>query len=64
MSYCRCENTLLALQEVLNDMQEEGGEFLANLSREEKRAYQELFMACEDFIKVAEDLDELDRETA
>ena len=58
MSYCMCENTLLALNQVLTAMQEEGPQFLRELSREERRAYEALFNACEDFLNLAEELED------
>ena len=45
MSYCQCENTLLALQQVLNSMEDEGIDFVKSMGREERRAYQELYHA-------------------
>ena len=64
MSYCMCENTLLALRQVLNAMQEEGPEFLREMNRDEQRAFKELFNACEDFLTVSEELeDEAERES-
>jgi len=56
MSYCMCENTLLAMRQVIDAMQEQGSEFLLDMSREEKRAFSELFQACEAFMEVANDL--------
>lgn len=65
MSYCMCENTLLAMQQILNTMQEEGPMFLKEMSREERRAFQELFNACELFLNASEELeDELDEDYA
>ena len=62
MSYCMCENTLLALRQVLNSMQEEGPAFLLEMSRDERRAFKELFNACEDFLTASEELeDEVER---
>lgn len=58
MSYCMNQNTLQALQQVLDAMYEEGPEFLADLSREERRAFNELFNACEDFMTQASKLEE------
>ena len=58
MSYCMCENTLLALKQVLDTMQEEGPMFLRELSRDEMRSYKELFNACEDFLTLSEELQE------
>ncbi len=63
MSYCMCENTLLALRQVLNAMQEEGPMFLREMSRDERRAFQELFNTCEDFLTASEELqDEYEQE--
>jgi hypothetical protein len=57
MSYCMCENTLLALQQVMNAMEDEGPAFLVDMNRTEARAYQELFNACEAFVRLAEELE-------
>ena len=63
MSYCMCENTLLALRQVVQAMQEEGPQFLRELSRDESRAFQELFNTCEDFVNLSEELaDAADRD--
>ena len=63
MSYCMCENTLRAVTQILDTMQEEGPMFLREMSRDERRAFQELFNACEDFLTAAEELeDECQRE--
>ena len=58
MSYCMCENTLLAMRQVVNAMLDEGAEFLLDMSREERRAFQELFNVCEDFMNLSDDLQE------
>ena len=58
MSYCQCENTLLGLQQVLNSMEDEGVEFLQDMSREERRAYQELYGACQAFMRRADLMDQ------
>ncbi len=63
MSYCMCNNTLLALKQVVEAMQEEGPQFLRELSREERRSYEALFSMCEDFLTMSEELqDEYERE--
>ncbi len=63
MSYCMCENTLLALRQVVQAMQEEGPMFLQEMSRDERRAFQELFNTCEDFLNLSEELeDEVEQE--
>ena len=57
MSYCMCENTLGALDQVITAMREEGPMFLKELNRDEKRAYQELFNMCESFLTASEELE-------
>lgn len=62
MSYCMCENTVLALRQITDAMREEGPQFLQALSRQERRAFQELFNASEDFLNLSEELqDTVDR---
>lgn len=56
MSYCMCENTLLALRQVITAMVEEGPDFLREMSRDERSAYQALFNMCEDFVLTAEEI--------
>jgi len=58
MSYVMNENTLMALQQVLDAMQEEGLEFLRDMTREERRAWNELYNACESFLNLSDDLAE------
>ncbi len=60
MSYCMCENTVLALRQVMGEMEEFGSltEFVADLNRSEKQAFQELFNLCESFVKMTEDMDD------
>jgi hypothetical protein len=58
MSYCQCENTLLALQQVLNSMEEDGVEFLQGIRSQERRAYQELYEACQAFMRRAEAMEQ------
>lgn len=63
MSYCMCENTLLALKQVLEAMENEGPMFLRDMNRDELRAYKSLFEYCESFLTMSEELeDELRRE--
>lgn len=57
MSYCMCGNTLLALRQILDAMEEEGPQFLQDLNRDELSAYKQLFHACESFIETAEQLE-------
>ncbi len=63
MSYCMNGNTLLAMNQIVNAMNEEGPQFLREMSREEKRAFQALFNMCEDFMQLSEELqDEAERD--
>ena len=63
MSYCMCENTLLAMNQIVTAMNEDGPQFLTEMSREERRAFQSLFNMCEDFMQLSEELqDEVERE--
>jgi hypothetical protein len=57
MSYCMNENTLLALSQVIDAMREDGVSFLRELSRQERRAFNELFTSCEEFMTIAEELE-------
>ena len=64
MSYCMCENTLLALQQVLSAMRDEGPQFIIDMNKQELRAFKELVNTCEDFLNATEDLeDELNKES-
>ena len=58
MSYCMCENTLLALKQVLDAMQDEGPMFLKEMNRTERRAFEELFGYCESFLTMSEELED------
>lgn len=58
MSYCMNENTLLALRQIVTAMNEEGPQFLREMSRTERRAFEELFSTCEDFMSLSEELQE------
>jgi hypothetical protein len=58
MSYCMCENTLLAMRQVINAMNEQGADFLNEMGCEEKRSYEALFSLCEDFMTLSEELQE------
>ena len=57
MSYCMCENTLLALKQVLEAMENEGPMFLRDMNRDELRAYKSLFEYCESFLTMSEELE-------
>jgi hypothetical protein len=51
-----CENTLLAMKQIVGAMQDEGPMFLREMNRDEKRAFQALFNMCEDFMSMSEEL--------
>jgi len=56
MSYCMCNNTLLALKQVVEAMNDEGPMFLREMSRDERRSFEQLFSMCEDFMTLSEEL--------
>ena len=58
MSYCMCENTVLAMNQIVTAMNEQGPDFLREMGREERRAFQELFNLCEDFMSLSEEITE------
>jgi hypothetical protein len=65
MSYCQCQNTLAALEQVLHNMDEESREFLPDLSRDERYAFDMLVAVCAQFARRAErmiDNEEVDTE--
>ena len=57
MSYCMCNNTLMALRQVVEAMQEEGPMFLREMSKDEYRSYKSLFDMCESFLTMSEELE-------
>jgi hypothetical protein len=58
MSYCMCENTLAAMNQIVTAMNEEGPNFLREMNRDERRAFQALFNMCEDFMTLSEELEQ------
>ena len=56
MSYCMNENTLLAMKQIVEAMNNEGPMFLRELNRGERRAFEQLFNVCEDFMQLSEEL--------
>jgi hypothetical protein len=61
MSYCMNNNTLAGLGQILDTMDEDGDlDFLRDLSRDERRAFEELAQVCEQFCRRAERV--MDRE--
>ena len=56
MSYCMCQNTLLAMQQVLNAIEDQGAEkFRKDLTHEEGRAVMELYYACHAFVTIVQE---------
>ena len=58
MSYCMCENTVLAMNQIVTAMNEQGPDFLREMGREERQAFQALFNMCEDFMSLSEEITE------
>lgn len=58
MSYCMCENTSRAMQQILDTMVERGATFLREASREERAAYKRLFDQCEAFLTASEEIED------
>lgn len=64
MSYCMMNNTDLALQQVLEHMVEalqkgsQGArEFLNDLSRDEREAFRKLYLGCQEFVNMADEME-------
>ena len=64
MSYCMCENTLLAMRQIVEAMENEGVDFLRDLNRTERRAFEELFDICQSFMSMTEELEYEERQEA
>ena len=55
MSYCMCNNTLAAMDQILENMNAEGDVyFLKDLNMDEMRAFDELIYVAKQFVKRAE----------
>ena len=57
MSYCMCENTLLAMEQILTAMQDDP-DFFRDMSRIERNAYQELYNRARAFTCLSDQLAE------
>jgi hypothetical protein len=57
-----CENTLLAMRQIVNAMQEEGPMFLKEMNRDERRAFEAMFDMCEAFMTMTEELEYEERQ--
>jgi hypothetical protein len=54
MSYCQCQNTLAALEQIMDEMDEQGAtKFLKMLNMDEMRAFDELIHVARQFSKSA-----------
>lgn len=62
MSYCMCENTTLAMRQILDEMQnyDSLAEFTAEMNRDEKAAFKRLFDLCESFMIMTEEMEQFD----
>jgi hypothetical protein len=55
MSYCMCNNTEAALNQIMNAMDDEGAvNFIKDLSRDELRSFNELVYIAQQFVRRAE----------
>ena len=54
MSYCMCENTSLAMSQILDAMRENDLDFLKDMGREERFAFTCLIEQCKTFVEAAE----------
>ena len=55
MSYCMCQNTEAALNQIINAMDDEGDvEFVRELSMDELRSFNEILYMAEQFARRAE----------
>ena len=55
MSYCMCQNTLSALEQIMDEMDEQGAtKFLKMLNMDEMRAFDELIHVTRQFSKSAQ----------
>lgn len=63
MSYCMCENTLGALEQVIEALREQGPEeFFSQMSSYEREAFNNLVSACKEFVELNDEI--LDEEAA
>jgi len=62
MSYCMCENTTLAMRQILDEMQnyESLAEFIADMNKDELIAFKRLFNLCESFMIMTEEMEQFD----
>lgn len=58
MSYCMCENTVLAVNQVYEALENEDTAFIKDLSKSEKAAFVELYRACQDLMMLMDDVEE------
>lgn len=54
MSYCMNRNTLMALRQIMDTIDEDGTEFLHDLTGDESWAFHDLVRACESFVQQAQ----------
>jgi hypothetical protein len=63
MSYCMCENTLLAVRQITNEMQsyESLAEFTSDMGREELAAFERLASQFQFFLEMKQEMQEFDQ---
>jgi len=55
MSYCAAENTALAMEQLIDLVQEGGEEYIRDLSRYEKTGHMDLIHLCQAYLKLMEE---------
>jgi len=63
MSYCMCENTVQAMIQIIDHMDEDPENFINDLSSTEKHAFSRLYELCKEFRRSADYVCELAEET-
>jgi len=58
MSYCMCENTSLAMKQILRAMIQEQCEFRLDMSQDERFYFDLLIKQCKDLVEIAKSLDD------
>jgi hypothetical protein len=62
MSYCMCENTVQALIQIIDHMDEDPENFVRDLNASELRSFQRLHELCGEFRRTADFVSELAEE--
>lgn len=54
MSYCMCENTVQALQQIIDHMDEDPENFIKDLNGSELHSFNRLYELCKEFRRTAD----------